>query len=103
MARRDVHVLPAMAALTVALLLVQAATGAEVLMASPFLVLALALLAGRYVASPAERGPPGPARFALSAQPPRLGHEGRQGCRYTPCDARRRPPRWRAAPRRLTT
>jgi hypothetical protein len=49
MARRDVHLLLGMAALTVALLLVQAATGVEVLMASPFLALALPLLAGRYV------------------------------------------------------
>ncbi|HKE15650.1 MAG TPA: hypothetical protein VKB80_12320 [Kofleriaceae bacterium] len=49
MARRDVHLLLGMAALTVALLLVQAATGVEVLMVSPFLVLALPLLAGRYV------------------------------------------------------
>jgi hypothetical protein len=47
--RRDVHLLLGLTGLTVGLLLVQAMTGAEVMMASPALVLALPLLAGRYV------------------------------------------------------
>ncbi|HEY7621886.1 MAG TPA: hypothetical protein VH834_19075 [Solirubrobacteraceae bacterium] len=49
MARRDLHLLLGLTALTFVLVLVQAATGAQVLMASPFLALALPLLAGRYV------------------------------------------------------
>jgi hypothetical protein len=49
MARRDLHLLLGLAALTLLLVLVQASTGAEVLLASPALVLALPLLAGRYV------------------------------------------------------
>jgi hypothetical protein len=53
MARRDLHLLLGLTALTLILVLVQAATGAEVLLASPALVLALPLLAGRYVG---ERG-----------------------------------------------
>jgi hypothetical protein len=53
MARRDLHLLLGLTALTLVLVIVQAATGAEVLLASPALVLALPLLAGRYVG---ERG-----------------------------------------------
>jgi hypothetical protein len=53
MARRDLHLLLGLTAVTFVLVLVQAATGAEVLLASPALVLALPLLAGRYVG---ERG-----------------------------------------------
>lgn len=49
MARRDLRLLLWLTALTVALVAIQAATGAEVLLASPALVLALPLLAGRYV------------------------------------------------------
>jgi hypothetical protein len=49
MARRDLHLLLGLAALTLLLVLVQASTGADVLLASPALVLALPLLAGRYV------------------------------------------------------
>ena len=49
MARRDVHLLLGLAALTVALVLVQWATGVEVMMVSPALAFALPLLAGRYV------------------------------------------------------
>ena len=49
MARRDLHLLLGLTALTLVLVIVQAATGAEVLLASPALVLALPLLAGRYV------------------------------------------------------
>jgi hypothetical protein len=49
MAHRDLHLLLGLTALTFVLVLVQAATGAEVLLASPALVLALPLLAGRYV------------------------------------------------------
>lgn len=49
MARRDLHLLLGLTALALALVLVQAATGVEVLWASPALVLALPLLAGRYV------------------------------------------------------
>jgi hypothetical protein len=48
-ARRDLHLLLGLTALTLVLVMVQAATGAEVLLASPALVLALPLLAGRYV------------------------------------------------------
>jgi hypothetical protein len=53
MARRDHHLLLALIALALAVALVQAATGVEVLWASPALVLALPLVAGRYVG---ERG-----------------------------------------------
>jgi hypothetical protein len=49
MARRDLRLLLGLTALTLALVAVQALTGAEVLLASPALVLALPLLAGRYV------------------------------------------------------
>jgi hypothetical protein len=49
MARRDLRLLLGLTGLTVALVAVQALTGAEVLLASPALVLALPLLAGRYV------------------------------------------------------
>ena len=49
MARRDLHLLLGLTALTLVLVMVQAATGAELLLASPALVLALPLLAGRYV------------------------------------------------------
>ena len=49
MARRDLRLLLGLTALTVALVAIQALTGAEVLLASPALVLALPLLAGRYV------------------------------------------------------
>jgi hypothetical protein len=49
MSRRDFRLLLGLIAVTVALLLVQVATGVEVLMASPLLVLALPLFAGRYV------------------------------------------------------
>jgi hypothetical protein len=47
--RRDLRLLLGLTGLTVGLLLVQALTGVEVMMASPALVLALPLLAGRYV------------------------------------------------------
>jgi hypothetical protein len=46
---RDMRILLGLAALLVGLVLAQAITGAEVMMASPALVLALPLLAGRYV------------------------------------------------------
>ena len=49
MARRDLRLLLGLTGLTVALVAVQWLTGAEVLLASPALVLALPLLAGRYV------------------------------------------------------
>lgn len=49
MARRDLRLLLGLTALTLALVAIQALTGAEVLLASPALVLALPLLAGRYV------------------------------------------------------
>ena len=49
MARRDLHLLLGLTALTLVLVMLQAATGAEVLLASPVLVLALPLVAGRYV------------------------------------------------------
>jgi hypothetical protein len=49
MARRDLRLLLGLTCLTVALVAVQWLTGAEVLLASPALVLALPLLAGRYV------------------------------------------------------
>jgi hypothetical protein len=49
MARRDLHLLLGLTALTFVLVVVQAMTGAEVMMASPLLVLALPLFAGRYV------------------------------------------------------
>jgi hypothetical protein len=49
MARRDLRLLLGLTGLTVALVAIQALTGAEVLLASPALVLALPLLAGRYV------------------------------------------------------
>jgi hypothetical protein len=49
MARRDLRLLLGLTGLTLALVAVQALTGAEVLLASPALVLALPLLAGRYV------------------------------------------------------
>jgi hypothetical protein len=49
MARRDLRLLLGLTALTLGLVAVQALTGAEVLLASPALVLALPLLAGRYV------------------------------------------------------
>jgi hypothetical protein len=49
MARRDLRLLLGLAGLTVALVAVQWLTGAEVLLGSPALVLALPLLAGRYV------------------------------------------------------
>jgi hypothetical protein len=78
MARRDLHLLLGLGALTLALVVVQAATGAEVMMASPALALALPLFAGRYVgerrlaalaarfAAPVRR-----AARALSARLPR--------------------------------
>ena len=53
MARRDLHLLLALMALTLVVALVQAATGTDVLWISPALVLALPLLVGRYVG---ERG-----------------------------------------------
>jgi hypothetical protein len=46
---RDMRILLGLAALLVGLVLAQAITGAQVMMASPALVLALPLLAGRYV------------------------------------------------------
>jgi hypothetical protein len=49
MGQRDVRILLGLAGLLVGLVLAQAITGAEVMMASPALVLALPLLAGRYV------------------------------------------------------
>ena len=49
MARRDLRLLLGLTGLAVALIAVQALTGAEVLLASPALVFALPLLAGRYV------------------------------------------------------
>jgi hypothetical protein len=49
MARRDLRLLLGLTGLTLALVAIQALTGAEVLLASPALVLALPLLAGRYV------------------------------------------------------
>jgi hypothetical protein len=49
MAARDLRLLLGLTALTLALVAIQALTGAEVLLASPALVLALPLLAGRYV------------------------------------------------------
>jgi hypothetical protein len=49
MARRDLRLLLGLTGLTLALVAVQALTGAEVLLASPAFVLALPLLAGRYV------------------------------------------------------
>jgi hypothetical protein len=49
MARRDLRLLLGLTGLTFALVAIQALTGAEVLLASPALVLALPLLAGRYV------------------------------------------------------
>jgi hypothetical protein len=49
MARRDLRLLLGLTGLTVALVAIQWLTGAEVLLASPALVLALPLLAGRYV------------------------------------------------------
>jgi O-antigen ligase len=48
MARRDLRLLLGLTALTLALVAIQALTGAEVLLASPALVLALPLLAGRW-------------------------------------------------------
>jgi hypothetical protein len=47
--RRDLQLLLGLTALVCLLVGVQAATGAQVLLASPALVLALPLLAGRYV------------------------------------------------------
>jgi hypothetical protein len=49
MARRDLRLLLGLTGLTLALVAIQALTGAEVLLASPALVLALPLFAGRYV------------------------------------------------------
>jgi hypothetical protein len=49
MERRDLRLLLGLMGLTLALVDIQALTGAEVLLASPALVLALPLLAGRYV------------------------------------------------------
>jgi hypothetical protein len=46
---RDVRIVLGLGALLIGLVLAQAITGAEVMMASPALVLALPLLAGRYV------------------------------------------------------
>ena len=48
MARRDLRLLLGLTALTLALVAVQALTGAQVLLASPALVLLLPLLAGRF-------------------------------------------------------
>lgn len=49
MARRDVHLLLGLSGITLALVVAQAITGAELMLASPALVLLLPLLAGRYV------------------------------------------------------
>ena len=49
MARRDLRLLLGLTGLTVALVAVQWLTGADVLLASPALVLLLPLMAGRYV------------------------------------------------------
>jgi hypothetical protein len=49
MGQRDMRILLGLTALMVGLVVAQAVTGAEVMMASPALVLALPLLAGRYV------------------------------------------------------
>jgi hypothetical protein len=49
MARRNLYLLLGLTALVLALLLAQAVTGIEVMMAAPLLVLAVPLFAGRYV------------------------------------------------------
>jgi hypothetical protein len=68
MARRDLRLLLGLTALTLGLVAIQALTGAEVLLASPALVLALPLIAGRYVGE--ERIARLAARFAV-AEPAR--------------------------------
>jgi hypothetical protein len=106
MARRDLHLLLGLSALTLVLVMVQAATGAEVLLASPALVLALPLLAGRYVG---ERGIArlasrfvvrvGRAARALSARLPRAPRAvlARGGRLLAASLAERGPPALRAA------
>ena len=66
MARRDLRLLLGLTGLTVALVAVQWLTGADVLLASPALVLALPLLAGRYVGE--ERIARLAARFVAPAR-----------------------------------
>jgi hypothetical protein len=106
MARRDLHLLLGLTALTLVLVVVQAATGAEVLLASPALALALPLLAGRYVgersiARLAARfvAPPRRAVRALSARLPRAPRAllPRGGRLLAASLAERGPPALRAA------
>jgi hypothetical protein len=65
MGQRDRRILLGLTALMVGLVVAQAVTGVEVMMASPALVLALPLLAGRYVGE--ERLARLVARFEASA------------------------------------